>query len=157
MNGGQDGRADILRIHGWAPHDKTTGRKALALGNQGSGGNDGAGSYPYPREDDGPHAYQAIIPDDASVEDCPVADRAIFSDKAGLPWVGMDDYPILDITSRANLYGRFIAPKGGREPNGRILPQLNLTGNFAIPGGKAGGGYLGPLLPNAVNHGVFIR
>jgi hypothetical protein len=109
------------------PQDQRAGRDFRPFDQDRSGPDYRASSDSDTVQKDCSHADQALVLDDAAVEDDPVPHRDPAADDAGDAWIGVDHRDILDVRLVANLDPVGVAPEDGVVPDARVVPQMDMT------------------------------
>ena len=86
----------LTRLAGM-PTMRLWGRELAALGDDGTGRDDGAFADLRAVEDRGAHADEAVVPDLAPVHDRVVPDDASLADDRRIAWVGVQYAAVLDV------------------------------------------------------------
>lgn len=138
VNASQVGWGGLTNHFAGDAHDDAAGRDLLAFGDERAGGDEAAGADDRTVEHDRTDADQAVVFDGSPMHDSPVSEAAPTTDAAGEVGVGVEDAPILDVTSLAdNNFLGIPSNHGGRQDD-TVFTQTHATyydGGWGDPGG----------------------
>ena len=118
--------AHVADAFGGNANDEAVGRELAALGDDGSGGDDGALTDLRAVEDGASHPYKTIVLDLAPMHDRVVAEDASLANDSG---VAVEDAAVLHIGSGPDTDGLRLAAQHSPVPDARFFTQIDVPDN----------------------------